>query len=78
MILYKESSLTTSHNARIASLEESLNKSSNATRRMLQEGKIKRAIEDYDYHMAKLEEAKEKADILFELLSYGLLEIEAE
>lgn len=78
MILYKESSLKTSHNARMASLEESLHKSSNATRRMLQEGKIKRAVDDFEYHMTKLEEAKEKADILFELLSYGLLEIEAE
>ena len=78
MILYKESSLTTSHNARIATLQEQLSKSKNDTYRFLTEGKIKRANEDYDIHMEELKQAKEKADILFELLAYGLLVVSAD
>lgn len=78
MILYKESSLQTSHNARIATLQEQLNNSKNDTYRVLTEGKIKRANEDFAIHMDELEKAKEKADVLFELLAYGLLVVSAE
>ena len=78
MILYKESSLRTSHNARIATLQEQLSKSKNDTYRVLTEGKIKRANEDFVIHMEELEQAKEKADILFELLAYGLLVVSAD
>lgn len=78
MILYKESSLKTSHNARIANLQEQLSHSKNDTYRKLTEGKIKRANEDFVIHMEELEQAKEKADILFELLAYGLLVVSAE
>ena len=76
MILYKESSLRTSHSARMASLTETLMNCKNDTARMLTEGKIRRAAEDFEYHMDLLQQAKEKADILFELLAYGLLVIE--
>ena len=41
-------------------------------------GKIRIAQEDYDIHMNQLQNAKNKADILFELLAYGLLSIEPE
>lgn len=78
MILYKESSLKTSHNARIATLREQLRKSKNDTYCVLTEGKIKRANEDYEMHMEELEQAKEKADILFELLAYGILIVAAD
>jgi len=77
MILYKESSLQTSHNARIATLNEQLSKSKNDTYRVLTEGKIKRANEDFAMHMESLEQSKDKADILFELLAYGLLIVSA-
>ena len=73
IILYKESSLKTSHNARIATLEEQLKNSRNDTYKLLTEGKIRRANEDYQIHMRELEQAREKADILFELLAYGVL-----
>ena len=76
MIRYKESSLRTSHSARMASLTETLRNSKNDTSRMLTEGKIRRAGEDYEMHMEQLQQAKERADILFELLAYGLLVIE--
>lgn len=78
MILYKESSLKTSHNARIATLKEQLSHSKNDTYRVLTEGKIRRANEDFAIHMEELEQAKEKADILFELLAYGLLVVSAD
>ena len=40
------------------------------------EGKIRLATEDFEQHMEQLQQAKVKADILFELLAYGLLIIE--
>lgn len=73
IIKYRESSLQTSHQARIAVLNEQLANSKNDTYRVLTEGKIKRANEDFSFRMEELEKAKEKADILFELLAYGLL-----
>ena len=39
-------------------------------------GKIRIAQEDYDIHMAQLQKAKDSADILFELLAYGMLVVE--
>lgn len=78
VILYRESSLKTSHNARIASLTEQLANSKNDRYKQLTEGKIKRANDDFDFRMEELERAKEKADILFELLAYGLLVVAPE
>lgn len=76
MIGYKEASLRTSHAARMATLEEQLSKGSDRNYLQMTRGKIRIAQEDYDIHMAQLQEAKAKADILFELLAYGLLVIE--
>jgi hypothetical protein len=39
-------------------------------------GKIRIAQEDYEAHMQKLQKARQSADILFELLAYGILVIE--
>ena len=39
------------------------------------QGKIRIAQEDFNLHMALLNEARNKSDILFELLAYGMLEI---
>ena len=36
------------------------------------------AIADYERHMADLQKAKEEADILFELLAYGILKVKPE
>lgn len=76
MILYKEASLKTSHTARMATLREQLSGSNDRNYRTMTEGKIRIATEDYENHMEKLRIAKSKADILFELLAYGLLIIE--
>lgn len=79
MISYKEASLRTSHTARMKSLEDALkNNSGKKNYIQMMTGKIRIAQEDYDLHMHQLEEAKSRADILFELLAYGVLDVEPE
>lgn len=78
LISYKEASLRTSHAARMASLEDQLKNSNNKNYVQMTSGKIRIAQEDYEVHMAELQNAKTRADILFELLAYGLLVIEPE
>ena len=76
MISYKEASLRTSHAARMGALQDALNKNrGNKFYVQMMNGKIRIAQEDYDIHMTKLQNAKNSADILFELLAYGLLVI---
>lgn len=77
MISYKEASLRTSHAARMGALRDALkNNSSKKTYVQMMNGKIRIAQEDFDIHMAQLQAAKQGADILFELLAYGLLIVE--
>ena len=74
MIAYKEASLRTSHAARMGALRDALNQNGGKKAYVqMMNGKIRIAQEDYDIHMAQLEKAKQSADILFELLAYGLL-----
>lgn len=75
LINYKEASLKTSHTARMATLNEQLGKSEKSSYVQMTLGKIRIAQEDFELHMALLNEARNKSDILFELLSYGILEI---
>lgn len=68
MVAYKEASLRTSHAARIGALQDALNNhSEKKTYVQMMTGKIRIAQEDYDMHMAQLQEAKQSADIIFEL-----------
>jgi len=77
LITYKEASLRTSHAARMSTLEDSLEKYGNKRRYVqMMNGKIRAAQEDFDIHMSRLKSAKEHADILFDLLAYGLLIVE--
>ncbi len=73
IINYKEASLKTSHAARMATLEEQLHKNSTSNYIRMTQGKIRIAQDDYDLHMALLEDARTKSDILFDLLAYGTL-----
>ncbi len=75
-IRYKEASLNTSHNARVGALQDQLKKAKNDVSIKLTEGKLNAASADYENHLAELQQAKEEADILFELLAYGILQIE--
>ena len=75
-IKYKEASLYTSHSARIGALKDQISKAKNEVSIKLTEGKLNAATADYERHLSELQEAKEEADILFELLAYGVLKIE--
>lgn len=77
MISYKEASLWTSHAARMAVLRDNLeNNRDNKKYAPMISGKIRIAQEDYEAHMQKLQRGRQSADILFELLAYGILVIE--
>lgn len=77
MIRYKEASLRTSHAARMAVLQEQVAKyPENRTYVQMTTGKIRAAQEDFDLHMRQLQNAEQRADILFDLLAYGLLIVE--
>lgn len=76
LIRHKEASLKTSHAARMATLREQLGKNDSRAYLQMMQGKLRIAQEDYDMHMALLEEARSRSDILFERLAYGLLEVE--
>lgn len=76
-IKYKEASLYTSHSARVGALKDQLKNAKNDVSKKLTEGKLNVALADYERHLAELQQAKEEADILFELLAYGILQIEA-
>ena len=77
MISYKEASLRTSHAARMGALQDALQKNRDKKPYVqMMNGKIRIAQDDYDIHMAQLQKAKDSADILFELLAYGLLVVE--
>ena len=76
LIKYKEASLKTSHAARMATLQEQLRKNDKRTYIQMTQGKIRIAQEDFNLHMAFLDEARNKSDILFELLAYGMLVVE--
>lgn len=78
LIDYKEASLRTSHAARIATLNEQLRKNDKSSYIQMTQGKIRIAQEDFDLHMALLDEARKKSDILFELLAYGILELKSD
>ena len=78
LINYKEASLKTSHTARMAALQEQLRKSDKKSYIQMTQGKIRIAQEDFDFRVALLDEARNKSDILFELLAYGMLKIETD
>ena len=76
MIRYKEASLKTSHMARMNTLKEQLKGSKDKNYQTMTDGKIRIAAEDFELHMDELQQAKTRADILFELLAYGMLIVE--
>ena len=59
----------------MATLQEKKKKSDKSSYVQMTQGKIRIAQEDFDLHLALLNEARNKSDILFELLAYGILEI---
>ena len=78
IIQFQRESLSTSHKARMALLEERLNNSENDSIRRMWQGAIVKAASDYTRHIQDLELAETKADIEFEPVAYGVLSIRSE
>jgi hypothetical protein len=76
LINYKEGSLQTSFQARMKYLEDMLLKSRDKKTARIYEGSIRKAREDYSNRMSQLEDARRKADILADILGYGILIVE--
>ncbi len=72
---YRRESLSTSHRARIALLEEQLEQADNEKIRRMRLSQIDRAQADYARRIQELDSAMEKADILAEPVAYGILNI---
>ena len=75
LIRYREGSLTTSHRARMAFINQQLFSASNEKIRRMRDGELRNAEADYQRHMDELRKAESKANIYFDPLAYGVLEI---
>lgn len=74
LIDYKEGSITASYEARKAYIVDRLEKATGKTKPMY-EGMLRKAADDHGYHMKQLENARNRADILTDVLAYGILTV---
>lgn len=72
---FRRESLTTSHRARIALLEEQLRQASNEKIQKMRQSQISAAEADYARRIQDLEIAMEKAEITTEPVAYGVIQI---
>ena len=72
---YRRESLSKSHQARMALLEEQLEQASDEKIRRMRQSQIDSAEADYARRIKELDSAMEKADIIFEAVAYGVLKI---
>ncbi len=70
---YRKESLSTSHKARIELLQEQLEQASNENIQRMRRSQIASAEGDYARRIRDLDSAKERADIIFEPVAYGIL-----
>ena len=75
---YRRESLTTSHRARIALLEEQRGQASDEKIRRMRQSQINSAEADYARHIQELDTALEKADIMAEPVAYGVMEVKGD
>ena len=73
---YRRESLTTSHRARIALLEEQLGQASNDKIRRMRQAQIAAAEADYARRIQELDIAMERADITAQPVAYGVIHID--
>ena len=73
---YRRESLSTSHQARKALLEEQLGQSSEERMRRMRQSQIDSAEADYGRRIKDLDRAMERADVIAEPVAYGVLKIE--
>lgn len=74
---FRRESLSTSHRARIALLEEQLDQATNEKIQKMRQAQISAAEADYGRRIQDLDIAMERADVIAEPVAYGILHIEA-
>ena len=72
---YRRESLSTSHRARIALLEEQLKQSSNEKIQRMRQSQIAAAEADYARRIQALDIAMERADVTAEPVGYGVVQV---
>jgi ERCC4-related helicase len=75
IIQFQKESLSTSHKARMALLDDRLAVATNEKIIAMRKGEISKAAADYSRHMQDLELAETKVDIEFEPVAYGVLSV---
>ncbi|MDA3808484.1 MAG: Swt1 family HEPN domain-containing protein [Thiomicrorhabdus sp.] len=73
---YRRESLSTSHKARMALLEEQLRQATNEKIQKMRQGQITAAQADYARRVQELDIAMERADVTSEPVAYGVLIVE--
>ena len=76
LIAFRKESLSTSHRARLALLEEQLEKVGDERLQRMRRSQIAAADADYARRIEELESAMEQVDIVAERVVYGVLDIE--
>jgi len=76
IINYQRESLSTSHKARIALLNDLLQRVEDEKIRRMRQKEIENAESDYARHIQDLDIAGRKADIEFEPVAYGIIKVE--
>ena len=75
LVVYRKESLSTSHRARLALLQDQLEQASNENIQRMRRSQIETAEADYERRIQDLDRAMERADILAEPVAYGVLSI---
>jgi hypothetical protein len=75
---YRKESLTTSHKARIALLQEQFDQAKNEKIKKMRQSQINSAESDYHRRIQELDIAVERADIIADPVAYGVLIVEEE
>ena len=78
LVVYRKESLSTSHRARLALLQDQLKQAGNENIQRMRRSQIETAEADYERRIQELDKAMERADILAEPVAYGVLNIEGE
>ncbi len=75
LVASRKESLSTSHQARLALLQDQLNQASNENIQRMRRSQIETAEADYERRIQELDKALERADILTEPVAYGVVSI---
>jgi len=75
---YRRESLSTSHRARLALLQEQLEQADNENIQRMRRSQITSAEADYERRTQELDEAMERADIITEPVAYGVMEVKGD